>query len=383
MKILLVGLATFEQMAGGSARYVSGVSAGLSGMGHSVEVRTAATHVPTVGHTEPGIVGQLRRLMIRLLVTMPGTVWAVVSGRPDLVNVHFALDGLPAVLAAGIRGVPVVVNFQGPWAIEALATGRRGSWPLSTRARRVIEAFVYRRAQRSIVLSEAFGDLMRANYGVSSDRIRVIAAGIDTRRFEGLPSGAEARRRLGVPEAYTIVTVRRLVPRMGIDLAIDALARLAPRLDGVLVIAGAGPERNGLEALARSLGIERRVRFLGQVPDEQLPLVYAAADVCVVPSRELEGFGYVALEALAAGRPVIAAGTGGLPELVGRLEPRWVVSADPDALAAALLNLASRRADYPDSAACVAYAATMDWSVILPRVVDVFQEALNEGARHG
>ena len=380
MKIQIVGLATFDQMAGGSARYLTGLSEGLRRLGHRVEVHTSAGYVATRGYTETGIVGQLRRTAKRFLVYMPKTFVAVLGARPDIVNSHFALDGLPAVLAAALIRRPVIVNFQGPWAQEAVATGRRGGWPLSTHARRLVERLVYCHARRCIALSRAFADILVEEYGVAPARVRVIPGGLDTARFAGLPKAPEARRRLGLEERYTLITVRRLVPRMGLELAIDALADITTTRDAQLIVAGVGPERDHLEQHARARGVSNRLRFLGRVDDAELPLVYAAGDVCVVPSRELEGFGYTALEALAAGTPVIAAGTGGLVELVGALEPRWVVSRDGRSIAEAINRLASERHEYPDPDACRRYARTMDWAVVLPRVVAVFHEA---GARAG
>lgn len=375
LRVLVVGLATFDQMAGGSARYLSGLVAGLRRAGHRVDVRTAARHVPTVGYSTAGVIGQVRRALTRFLVVAPASFAAVLGRRPDVVNSHFALDGLPAVLAAGLTRTPVVVTFHGPWALEAVATGRRGGWPLSTRSRHAIEAFVYRRAARCVTLSQAFADVLVHEYGVRPSRITVIPGGLDTQRFAAPPARDGARTRLGLDSRFTIVTVRRLVPRMGLDLAIDALAELVPDVDAQLVIAGAGPEREALEERARSLALAPRVRLLGRVPDEDLPLLYAAADVCVVPSRQLEGFGYVALEALAAGTPVIAAGTGGLAELVGGLEPRWVVPADSRPLTDAVRALAADPAAYPGRDACAAYARTMDWAAVLPRVEAVLRAA--------
>jgi glycosyltransferase involved in cell wall biosynthesis len=166
---------------------------------------------------------------------------------------------------------------------------------------------------------------------------------------------------------------------MGLELAIDALAELAPAVDAQLVIAGSGPERERLEGHARERGLTHRVTFLGRVADEDLPALYAAGDVCVVPSRQLEGFGYVALEALASGTPVVAAGTGGLAELVGGLEPRWVVAADARSLADAVRPLAAGAAGFPSREERVDYASRMDWTKVLPRVRAVFEQAIAAG----
>ena len=130
---------------------------------------------------------------------------------------------------------------------------------------------------------------------------------------------------------------------MGLDIAIEALARLPTRLDSRLLIAGTGPERQRLERLAYERDLGDRVVFLGRVPDDELPRLYRQADACVVPSRELEGFGYVALEALAAGTPVIASATGGLVDLLTPLEPRWLCPPDASRFAEVLTELAEDR----------------------------------------
>src|SRR5207248_6833614 len=97
------------------------------------------------------------------------------------------------------------------------------------------------------------------------------------------------------------------------------------RADAQLLIAGAGSRRADLEALARSLGIAEHVRFLGFVPDADLPLYYQAADCFVLPTRELEGFGLVTVEALACGTPVLGTPVGATPELLDPLDPSLIL----------------------------------------------------------
>src|SRR4029077_8245672 len=91
--------------------------------------------------------------------------------------------------------------------------------------------------------------------------------------------------------------------------------------------AGEGPERAPLEALASRLGISSSVRFLGRVDDETLVACYQAANVSVVPTVALEGFGLTVLEALACGTPVIATDAGGMPEGLAPLDPTLIVPA--------------------------------------------------------
>lgn len=363
MRVLMVGLATFDEMAGGSARYLSGLAEATRALGHDVDVITAARHVPAAGYSERGLLGQVVRSLRRLALVLPRSFVTVLRTRPDVVNVHFALDGLGAVLAAAATGTRVVVNFQGPWAAEAVATGVRGGWRISTSIRRAIERLVYRRADACIVLSTAFRDLLIESYGVRPGRVHVIPPGIDHARFA--PSADDAARGT---QPFTIVTVRRLVPRMGLDIAIDALARLPDGLESRLLIAGTGPERERLERLADERNLGDRVVFLGRVPDDELPRLYRSADACVVPSRELEGFGYVALEALAAGTPVIASATGGLIDLLTPLEPRWLCPPDSSRFAEVLAKLADDPRQFPNGAQCSAYASGFDWPVIARRV---------------
>lgn len=373
----MIGLATFDQMAGGSARHLSGLAAAMRRLGHEVHLMTSASFVGAPGHSQKGLLGQLARAAVRIFVVIPGGALIVLRHRPAVVNIHFALDGVGAVLCARALHIPVVVMFQGPWALEAIATGRRGDLRMSTWARRALERFVYQGATRCIVLSEAFRNVLISEYGVAPELVDVIPGAIDVERFPPTVP-ADCRARLGYPEQPTVITLRRLVPRMGLDLAIEALARMSPALRPRFVIGGSGPERPRLEALAHRLGVASHVTFAGRLPDEQLPTFYGAGEVCVVPSRELEGFGYVALESLAAGTPVVAAATGGLVELVGGLEPRWLVPAEPAALAERIADVLLRPEMFPSRDECRAYARQFNWSEIAGRTATVFQRAAEQ-----
>ncbi len=141
-----------------------------------------------------------------------------------------------------------------------------------------------------------------------------------------------ARRQWGLPEDRPVaLCVARLMVDKGIDVLIRALSH-AP--EWYTLIVGEGPERENLAQIAEQMGVGERVRFTGYLPS--LDAVWSACDVAVVPSRR-EGFGLFALEAMAAGKPVIASAVGGLTETVLHERTGWLVSPeDPVALADAL-----------------------------------------------
>ncbi|HTE05467.1 MAG TPA: glycosyltransferase family 4 protein, partial [Planctomycetota bacterium] len=171
-------------------------------------------------------------------------------------------------------------------------------------------------------------------------------AGVDLRHFapaRDVDAARAAAAVFGLPADGTplLLSVRRLVPRMGLPDLIDAAALLAVR--GVschVVIAGTGPEREALEARARAAGQAGRCTFLGRVDEGLLPELYRAASIFVLPTRGLEGFGMATAEALASGLPVVATDVGANAEvLAGVAGAVLVPPADPAALAGALARL--------------------------------------------
>jgi glycosyltransferase involved in cell wall biosynthesis len=153
-----------------------------------------------------------------------------------------------------------------------------------------------------------------------------------------------------------LLAVRRLVRRMGLDRLIEAMPVVRASVPGtILMVAGHGAEEAALKTLAHNIGVADHVRFLGFLPEADLPLAYRAADINVVPSRALEGFGLTAAEALAAGTPSVVAPVGGLPEVVAPLSHNLVFQSTTCAGIAAGL-IAALRGGAPGEAACLQYA---------------------------
>jgi glycosyltransferase involved in cell wall biosynthesis len=156
--------------------------------------------------------------------------------------------------------------------------------------------------------------------------VRSISGWVDTSRFVPVEDRESAKAQLGWPTGLPVLfTLRRLEPRMGLDRLLNASHRL--RGEGFkfhLVIGGSGPLRGKLEAQTRVLEMGNFVTFIGRVEDRELPLAYAACDAFVLPTAELECFGLIALEALSAGRPVLATPVAAIPELIHKFDSSWL-----------------------------------------------------------
>lgn len=375
MKTVQIGLRWSSSVSGGAERIFSELAAGLprEGVGFIGAVagspELAARTQGLIHSFAPEDAGTMTRLrgarkVLRELLR---------DERPDLVASHFAMYTLPIV--DQLRKRPFVMHFHGPWALESQIEG--GSLPTIT-AKRQIERTIYRRADRAVVLSQAFAELLHRAYGVPEEKIRIIPGAVDLDRFTASPSRAVAREQLGWPtDRPILLTVRRLVHRMGLQQLIEAMSLIRQRVpEALLMVAGSGALRPELEAQVKELQLDQNVRFLGFVPEELLPSIYRATDVSVVPTLALEGFGLVAAESLAAGTPALVTPVGGLPEIVRELSDRLLfASGKPSDLAAGLTSALCESASLPSEEACRAYAeAKFSRKLMTSRIVQVYRE---------
>lgn len=278
-----------------------------------------------------------------------------------VVDRHFSLFGRPAL---GRRGrLPSVAHFHGPWAAESAASGES---PAAVRAKYWVERLRFLDIDRFVVLSEHSARLLRTDYGVDADRIRVIAPGVDLARFT-----VPAERGSDRP---TVLCVRRLENRMGIDRLIAAWPAVASaHPDARLLVVGEGTQESALRALAASSPASASIEFLGRVDDARLRSLYAAATVSVVPTVALEGFGLIALESCAVGCPPVVTDCGGLPDAVAGLDPSLIVPAgDADALAARLTTALD--GVVPGAEACRAHAERFSWDSAAAEHVELYRE---------
>lgn len=374
---LALGNAWFPEKPGGLDRVYMELIRHLPAAG--VNVRGLVVGTPAVATQSAGVVqpfaGINAPLWRRAIAARRAVKTALQKQSADVLVAHFALYAFPSL--DKLDKLPFVVHFQGPWAAE---TGVEGAKRIVRRLQAGLERAVYTRATRVIVLSQAFAEELTRRYGVDPAKVRVIPGGVDIEAFRGLPSRQVARERLGWPvNRPTVLCVRRLMRRMGLEDLIDSVVELRRAVPDVLVmIAGKGPLQAELQARIEARGLSEHVRLLGFVPDVDLPFAYRAADLGVVPTIALEGFGLITLESMAAGTPVLVTPVGGLPEAVAGLSPQLVLPAcGPAALSDGLRAALTGEVVLPDAAQCQTYVAQHHaWPQIAARVGAVYAEAI-------
>jgi D-inositol-3-phosphate glycosyltransferase len=223
---------------------------------------------------------------------------------------------------------------------------------------------------------------MQRYYGAPAHKIEIIPCGVDLERFRPLDRAA-ARSMLGLSGERIILFVGRIEPLKGVDILLRAFAMLEDQSSVRLAIVGGDggkdKEVGKLRALARELGVGQRVTFLGSLDHSLLPQVYAAADVCVVPSY-YESFGLVALEAMACGRPVIASRVGGLQSTVRDGETGFLIPWHcPEPFAEHLeLLLRNERLREQFGRAARQAVERFSWRAISQSLVAVYEDLLGE-----
>jgi glycosyltransferase involved in cell wall biosynthesis len=376
-RVLQIGNDWFPESAGGGARYYWHLLTALGELG--IDVRGLVIGSDLAERQTDGQVRAFAResasVGSRLLAARRALTTLGRSFHPDLIASHFPMFAFPAL--DQIARSPFVAHFHGPWAAEARA---EGAGRLSAFCKQTMETLVYRRADRCIVLSSAFRRILVEHCGIGEDRVRIVPGGADAARFACRESRGQARDRLGWPPDRPIVlAVRRLRHRMGLGTlltAMNGVRRGVP--DALLMIAGTGPLRTILEAQVASLQLENHAWFLGFVRDADLPVAYRAADLVIMPSRQLEGFGLTAVEALAAGTPALVTPVGGLPEVVRDLDPGLILDGcEAEQIADGIVRALREPSTLPSGARCAEFARrNYDWRIVANAVLDVYREVI-------
>ncbi len=377
---------------GGMNVYVRELSRALGALGVHVDVftRSEDAHVPTILHElgygqrvvhipagphHPLPKSLWPRYVPEFIRTVQQTVQAH-GWRYHLVHSHYWLSGWAARELVQAWKVPWVHMYHTlaelkPPVYQQEEDGQRSA----------MERTIAQRADLLICATPAEQMFLHWRYGVPLDRLAVVPPGVDLSRFYPIPKD-EARAFVGLPsEQRVLLYVGRFDPIKGLDVLLEAVARLKDRgiLEGpgttLILIGGAldTPKNEDLvrlKALRDAKGLQDLVTFVGPRSQETLPYYYSAADVVVLPSH-YESFGLVVLEAMACGRPVVASHVGGLLSLVRHGETGFLVPPqDPDALAGYLcLLLEDERLRERMGRCGVRHARRYHWERIARRIL--------------
>jgi len=373
------------RIIGGLARHVEGLSRALASLGHEV-------HVITLDF--PGAPYEERRGSLyihRVPVSVPAPSfhsWVLLFnhffekragqlahefGAPDVFHIHDWLTVPAGVTAKHLLRTPLVMTFH---STEA----SRSSNSVSTESAMVegLEWWGSFEAARVIAVSGWMKSEVLTRLKTPEEKVEQIPNAVEPLKFEGRLDAKATRARWNVREGQKMITaVGRLTPQKGFDdliRAYPAIRRAVP--ESRLVIVGEGHMRAELESIAEQEHVRDFTTFAGFINDSELVAGLRSSDVVVVPSR-FEPFGIIALEAMAAGVPLVVSRVGGLAEIVeDSVDGIEVEPNNPSAIAAATVRilsdreLASRLATRGEEK-----AKTYSWENVARRTIGVYQDA--------
>lgn len=402
MRVLMLSWEYPPVVVGGLGRHVHALATQLAAQGHDVVVlcrqptgTDAITH-PTTDTVVDGV--RLVRVAedpAHLVFERDLVAWTLAMGhamtraglallrgwRPDVVHAHDWLVTHPAIALAETAEAPLVAT------VHATEAGRHSGWLSQTLNQQVhsVEWWLANRADSLITCSSAMRTEVAHLFEVDADQVTVLHNGIEPRRWRVRSDDvAAARARYSPDGAPLLLFFGRLEWEKGVQDLIAALPRVRRAHRGArLVVAGEGTHGQWLVDQARKHKVRRAVDFVGHLSDRELAGVLAAADAVVLPSR-YEPFGIVALEAAAAGTPLVASTAGGLGEVVlDGVTGLSFAPGDVEALARAVRSVlddrpsAVRRA----KAAKARLATDFDWTRIAQDTAAVYARA--EVREHG
>lgn len=250
--------------------------------------------------------------------------------RYDVIHSHYWLSSVAAIQLARDWNVPHIAMFHTLGRLKQLTNSNEAETPL----RLEIEQKLVHHVDRIITSTVDECRQIICNYRVTASQIAIVPGGVDLKLF--VPHDRQlAREQLGWQSHTPILLFAgRLDPFKGPDLLLRATAMMQEETQAVIVGGKLTDDKDiqQLQALANDLGISHRVQFLGDRPHEEMPLIYSAADITVIPSY-YESFGLVAVESLACDRPVVATRAGGLNTIVRHGETGFLVSRSPASFA--------------------------------------------------
>lgn len=366
----------FPPDTGGAERYAYELAQALGRRGHDVDVYTATTTSEQVEtHRNVTVTRLFRRRRIPIVETIyyglrtrqiiDFDAYDVVHGTlmpastvglfPDS-----SISDTPVVVTCHLSAFDTMISLQPDTVIDYLM--KYVVHPTNT----AFDIFSGQMADHTIAISDQMHKRLVKTYRIPDNKTTTILHGVDVDKFTPNVSPHSAVN----PDQLTLLTVSRLAPEKGIELAIKGIAEISNH-NPELLIAGTGRHEERLRGLADDLDVSDQVRFLGYVPDDELPSLYATADIFTLTSRH-EGFGLVLLEAMACGTPVVATDVGGIPSVVQDEETGYLIPREERAFAECVGQLADAELRDQMGANARSYAEANSWDKIAEQVEKIY-----------
>lgn len=316
MRVLLLNY-EFPPVGGGAGYATANIAAGLVEQGIEAEVLTSRINGEEDGekvngvpvHRVPSWRVDIHNCGLRGAYTYVMT--AALKRRQLLASQHFDLEHYFFSMPTGLLTLMPDAGNAPPYIVSLRGSDVPGYDPFNTKVERLHKVMkpvtrrIWRRAKKVVALSDALATTAKET--APELDIEVIPNGIDTEQFS-----PPERRHPRSP--VRLITVARLLERKGIQTILEACCQPTV-LPVELQIVGTGPYETTLRRMVDFFGLSERVKFLGFIPNEELPNYYRRSDIFVLPS-ETESFGLVFAEAMSCGLPIAASNVGGIPETV-------------------------------------------------------------------
>jgi glycosyltransferase involved in cell wall biosynthesis len=415
MHIVVVHRALFPERIGGTYSYIHELYRRLAARGHDVDI-IASTRQGRAGPPRDYEGMRLHLYTYRRVHPVLSTLQhlrntsrifsAIAAEKPvDVLSIHESQLGYSLARSQAGKAVCQIPTFHAPvflefrfntaWQIEQETSALqraalRAMEPPLEHWQRRFETGVLEAADGIVILSEYTRSHIESHFPtVDPQKARIIPSGVDAERFRPAPDRRGVRDSLGIEaDAIELVTTRKLAPRMGLEnlvRAMPAVLRAARDRDLrlALTICGSGELRPVLEDLIEKLDVAESVRLAGRVSDDDLVHHYQAADLFVLPTVAMEGFGISTVEALSTNLPVIGTPAGATPEILAPIDGRLLTDdTSVESLARGIVGwLGWRDEDAGTTRYRDEVLAKYTWESVTDRVEAYYRERVEEFAR--
>jgi len=332
MPKLNICLVTYEfppfHWIGGEGAYTAELSHALLKLGHEVIVLTTSINRSDPHNARPQVlfVDTINKPPFRLLSFYSRARAKIreIGMNTDLDIVHYTNDYCGPIISKEEINRPIIATMHHPYVAERRvwrgnvekSTFKHPIYLLTLFAKDISARRTCKKATKIIAVSRFTAEGIISEYGILPGKMAIIPNCVDTIRFNPNINGEGFREKWKLHSDPLVVFVGRLVQNKGLQYLVEAFAEVLRDIpEAKLIIAGEGTLKKELLIMIRKLNLQNSIKLVGRVPSKELPAIYAAADLVVLPSI-MEGFGMTLLEAMATAKPCVATAVGGIPEVV-------------------------------------------------------------------